>query len=371
MNRHFFRYFIVGIILFSFSIACIGKNPAGANPWLGSPFNWPTSSPEGQGLDWNILKVAFEKAGNKSFMYSLVIVRNGCLVAERYYNDRNKNTLDMIFSATKSFTSALIGIAIQEGHIDSVDQRMIDFFPEYDNHDLDPRKKNITIRHLLTMQSGFDHESNIGLEVGLSPNMIAAIIASELRFDPGTDFLYSTHGSHVLSGVITKATGKSALEYAIEKLFTPIGVQTMYWTSDQNGITHGGSGLYLTPRDMARFGYLFMEKGYLDVQQIVPADWIALSVRNHRSYQEPWKEMDDVGYGFQWWTGSFDQVPLYFASGYGGQWIINIPDLDMIIVATMDASTEIGYQHMESLIPIIYNHILPAVAERELEGVSE
>lgn len=269
----------------------------------------------------------------------------------------------MIFSATKSFTSALIGIAIQEGYIDSLDQRMIDFYPEYDNHDLDPRKKNITIRHLLTMQSGFDQESNIGLEVGLAPNMIAAIIGSELRFDPGTDFLYSTHGSHILSGIITKATGMSALEYAIKKLFTPMGVQTMYWSHDQNGITYGGSGLYLTPRDMARFGHLFIEKGYLDTQQIIPADWIALSVRNHRNYREPWKEMNDVGYGFQWWTGRFDQYPLYFASGYGGQCIINIPDLNMIIVATMDASTEIGYQHMESLIPIIYNHILPSVVD--------
>ena len=106
-----------------------------------------------------------------------------------------------------------------------------------------------------------------------------------------------------------------------------------------------------------------MKNGFLDGQQIIPAEWIELSVQNHRSYQEPWKEMDDVGYGFQWWTGRFDQYPLYFASGYGGQWIINIPDLNLIIVATMDTSKEYLSHHMASLIPIVYNHVLPSVVD--------
>jgi len=121
-------------------------------------------------------------------------------------------------------------------------------------------------------------------------------------------------------------------------------------------------GLYLAARDMARFGYLYMENGYLN-QQIVPSEWVEFSVQNYRDYTEPWEEMEDVGYGFQWWTGRFDEYPIYFASGFGGQWILNVPDLNMIIVATMNAFTENNWQQMASLIPIIYNNILPAVIE--------
>ncbi len=364
LYSNLFRTISVGFISLMISIACTKETLVGPDLLMGTSYNWPTSSPEAQGLDGDILKGAFDEAGKKSYMYSLLVVKNGFLVSEAYYNYRDENTMDLIFSATKSFVSALIGIAIEEGFIDSLDQKMMDFYPEYDNSNLDPRKRDITIRHLLTMQSGFDHESNIGGTVDTAPNMIAAIIASELRFDPGTDFIYSSHGSHILSGIITKATGMSTLNYAVEKLFTPIGVQTMVWSTDQNGVTFGGSGLYLSPRDMARFGYLYMENGYLDLKQIVPAEWIEHSVQNHRNYTEPWEEMDDVGYGFQWWTGRFDEYPVYFASGFGGQWILNVPDLNMIIVATMNAFTENNWQQMESLIPIIYNNILPAVIEK-------
>jgi len=364
LYRNPFKHISVGIVCLMISIACTNETPVGPDLLMGTSYNWPTSSPEAQGLDGDILKGAFDEAGKKSYMYSLLVVKNGFLVSEAYYNYRDENTMDLIFSATKSFVSALIGIAIEEGFIDSLDQKMMDFYPEYDNSNLDPRKRDITIRHLLTMQSGFDHESNIGGTVDTAPNMIAAIIASELRFDPGTDFIYSSHGSHILSGIITKATGMSTLNYAVEKLFTPIGVQTMVWSTDQNGVTFGGSGLYLSPRDMARFGYLYMENGYLDLKQVVPAEWIEHSVQNHRNYTEPWEEMDDVGYGFQWWTGSFDEYPVYFASGFGGQWILNVPDLNMIIVATMNAFTENNWQQMESLIPIVYNNILPAVIEK-------
>jgi CubicO group peptidase (beta-lactamase class C family) len=356
------RYLYIGMFFFILFMACAVETPTDFNLFIGESYNWPTSSPAEQGMDWNILKGAFDEVKQKSYMYSLLVVRNGYLVAEGYYNGRDKNTMDMIFSATKSFVSALIGIAIQEGYIDSLDQKMMDFFPEYDTPDLDPRKREITIRHLLTMQSGFDQETNLS-GVDTAPNMIAAIIASELRFDPGTDFLYSTHGSHILSGILTKATGMSTLAYAFQKLFTPLGIRSMYWSADQNGVTFGGSGLYLTPRDMARFGYLYLKEGFVDQQQIVPADWIVTSVQNYRSYREPWKEMDDVGYGFLWWTGRFGSYPVYFASGFGGQWILNVPDLDLIVVATMNAFMEVDWQNMESLIPIIHNYILPAVVD--------
>jgi CubicO group peptidase (beta-lactamase class C family) len=361
MHTNFSRHFNICILSFIVSTTFTIESRSAGQSFTGESYDWPVSSPEAQGLKGDVLRSAFDEAEKKSYMYSLLVVKNGYLVAEAYYHGRNKNTLDLIFSATKSVTSALIGIAVQEGRIDSLDQKMMDFFPEYDTPDLDPRKKEITIRHLLTMQSGFEDEAHIGEKVDTASNMITAIITSELRFDPGTDFLYSTDGSHLLSAILARAAGMSTLNYAVKKLFKPLGIRSVYWASNKNGITYGGSGLCLTPRNMARFGYLYLEKGLVDQQQIVPADWIALSVQNHRSYREPWKEMDDVGYGFQWWTGRFGNYPVYFASGFGGQWILNIPDLNMIIVATMNAKTEVRWQHMESLIPLVSKCILPAV----------
>ena len=212
------------------------------------------------------------------------------------------------------------------------------------------------------MQSGFDKEENIAKEIHLWKNEVNAIINSKLKFTPQTDYLYSTHGSHILSAIIINATGVGTLTFAQANLFDKIGVHSLSWAKDKNGINYGGSGLYLTPRDMARFGYLYMKKGFIDGKQIIPVDWIEKSVRNYRNYTAPWQEMDDVGYGLHWWTGRFNKYPIYFASGYGGQWILNIPDLDMIIVATMDANTEgNNWGQMESLIPIINNLIIPSV----------
>ena len=173
--------------------------------------------------------------------------------------------------------------------------------------------------------------------------------------------MYSTHGSHLLSAIITKATGVGTLAFAQASLFSKIGVHSVAWAKDKNGINYGGAGIFLTPRDMARFGYLYLRNGFIDGKQIIPADWIEKSIQNYRGYIAPWKEMDDVGYGYHWWTGRFNKYSVYFASGYGGQWILNIPDLDMIIVTTMNADTEKDWNQMESLIPIISNFIIPSV----------
>ncbi len=325
------------------------------------PFDWKTSTPEEQGLDSELLSHAFKKIGKKPGYYSFLIIRNGYLVAEEYYNRGSKYVMDPVFSVTKSYISAVIGIAIDKGYIESIDSKLLDFFPEYIDEDTDPRKFEITIGHLLTMTAGFDHENNIGSELNKTENMIASIIASDLRFNPKTDFLYSTHGAHLLSGIINKVTGMSTREFTLRELFNPMGCESVKWIKDQNGIDFGGAGMFLTPRDMARFGYLYLKNGILDGKQIVPINWIKQSVTNHRHYLKSWNEMYDVGYGYLWWTGTLNEYPLYFASGYGGQWILIIPDLDMVIVSTMNALTELHGKQMEFFITIVNNYILPAV----------
>jgi len=194
--------------------------------------------------------------------------------------------------------------------------------------------------------------------------MIASIIASDLQFDPGTDFLYSSHGSHLLSGILQKATGMDTFDFVYHELLQPLGVWSIRWAKDQNGVFFGGAGMYITPRDMARFGYLYLHKGKLQGKQILDSEWIKQSVTNHRHYNSKWKEMEEVGYGYLWWTGELRGYPVYFASGFAGQWILVIPDVNMIIVTTMMDFTEKEGIQMESLITIVHNYILPAVNDK-------
>ncbi len=325
------------------------------------PYEWETSTPEKQGLDSFMINRALCQICRISYYYSFLIVRNGYLVVEDYYNGRNEYIMDPIFSVTKSYISAVIGIAIDKGYIESIDSKLLDFFPEYIDEDTDPRKFEITIGHLLTMTAGFDHENNIGSELNKTENMIASIIASDLRFNPKTDFLYSTHGAHLLSGIINKVTGMSTREFTLRELFNPMGCESVKWIKDQNGIDFGGAGMFLTPRDMARFGYLYLKNGILDGKQIVPGEWIKNSVTTHHHYTEAWDKMGELGYGYLWWTGELRGYPLYFASGLGGQFILVIPDLNMVVISTMHESAENDSNQMESFITIVNNYILPAV----------
>ncbi|MFO7890866.1 MAG: serine hydrolase, partial [bacterium] len=303
-----------------------------------TPYEWETSSIEDQGLNSLMINRATVELYGLSYCYSLLIVRNGYLVVEEYYNGRTKYVMDPIYSVTKSYISAVIGIAIEEGYIDSLDSKLMDFYPEYTDEITDPRKFDITIRHLLTMTAGFDHESDIDDEMKAADNLIASILTSDLQFDPGSDFLYSTYGTHLLSGIIEKTTGKSTLVYTAESLLAPLGINAIMWTKDQNDVYFGGAGMFLTPRDMARLGYLYLKNGTLDEEQIISSTWIEKSTTNHRYYKTKLSKIEDVGYGYLWWTGKLRGYRLFFASGLGGQSVIVFPELNMVIVTTMDAT---------------------------------
>lgn len=362
--KNFFLIIKVAVLIF-FVFSCAGNSTVEIKNSYDykstSSYDWKVSSPEKQGLNSDMIARAVEKVSEKAYYKSFLIIRNGYLVLEKYHSDNNKYTMDLVYSVTKSYVSALIGIAIHQGYIESVNSKVLDFFPHYFNNNIDARKLDITVGHLLTMSSGFDQEENLNKKANNARNMIESIIASDLQFDPGTDFLYSTHSTHLLSGIIHKVTGKTTLQYLYSELLKPAGIKSIIWTKDQNGIYFGGAGMFLAPRDMARFGYLYLNGGRLEGKQIIPEEWINQSVINHRQYTEEWNEMKEVGYGYLWWTGKLKGYPVYFASGFGGQWILVIPDLDMIIVSTMFAFTEKKWEQMASLITVVNDYIIPAV----------
>lgn len=358
-----FRILLISIILIlHISCSVDSSVQSNENPLEGlTPYEWETSTPGEQGLNSREIEMAKGRMSRTSYFYSFLLIRNGYLVIEEYFNGKNQYSLDPIHSVTKSYISAVIGIAIDEGYIESINSKVLDFFPEYVDENTDPRKFNITIEHLLTMTAGFDEEASIGEDMEQAENMIASIIASDLQFDPGTDFLYSTDGAHLLSGIIEKATGMNTLNFTSENLLKPIGTEVIGWGTDQNGIYLGGAGMFVTPRDMARLGYLYLENGNLEGEQIIPSSWIEQSVTNYLQDSIEWEGIEEVGYGYLWWTGKLRGYQLYFASGLGGQCIMVIPELDMVIVTTMNSATDYSSSHINSLINILYENIIPAV----------
>lgn len=221
MKNH---YLLNILIIFVFIFGC-EKNPTQADlkQHIGN-----LSTPEAQGMNPQILDSAFVHAKSKGFIDGLLVIRNGFIVAEKYYNGYNEFRSHNIMSVSKSFLSAITGIALHQGYIDSLDEKMLDYFPEYIYPNMDPKKYDITIRHLLTMRMGIkgESENDYGVYMGIynSDNWIKETIESPLIYDPGERMRYNTFQTHLLSAIITKATQKSTLDFATEFLFNPMKI---------------------------------------------------------------------------------------------------------------------------------------------------
>jgi CubicO group peptidase (beta-lactamase class C family) len=330
------------------------------------PYDWPVSSPEDQGIDSRILSNAFDHAERLGFVHSLLLVRDGKLIGERYFNGTDKYYADHTCSTGKSYTSALVGIALGENFLTSLDQKMMDFFPEYAKADLDPRKFDITIQHLLQMRAGYPfEESGDFIEPWYeSPDMMKFAIDVPLVAEIDQTYAYSSHCSHILSGIVTKATGMSTYEFAKYYLFDPLGVSVKRWDQDSLGYYFGFGWLWFSPRDMARFGYLYLNSGMVDGQQIIPAGWIEDSIQSY-SEDASWfkKHFEDFGYGYQWWLAKAGGYDVYFALGHGGQVIINVPELNMTVVVTAnwEVSPEVSGIQINGALNLIANFILTPI----------
>lgn len=319
--------------------------------YVDDTYNWPAAIPAAQGLNADLLSVGIEQAKNTEYMYSLLIVRNGYLILEEYFNGQLKNMANVIESASKSYTSALIGISLDKGFIDSTEQKMIDFFPEYENLLSDYQEKNdITLKHLLMMRSGFpfdldydclDHLSN-------SDDWIEFGFKLDLEAVPGEKWAYASISSHILSAIITKASGKSTLDFAQEYLFDPLKITIARWQTDPKGYNTGGWGIFMTPRDMARFGFLFLNKGKIEGKRVVSEEWINESIKGYSVCTWPSGSFHNLMYGYQWWSASSCGHNLYMAQGRGGQNIVIIPDLNMVVVTTTDSSLDMEQSWTQS-----------------------
>jgi CubicO group peptidase (beta-lactamase class C family) len=289
---------------------------------------------------------------------SLLVSWRGTRVVEYFAQGAGRARHTNVKSVSKSVISALVGIAIERGYLKSVNQPIGPYFPE---HKLDQRKSRITIEDLLTMRAGLESTSfdNYGAWVG-SRNWVGYVLSRPLQSEPGTSMEYSTGNSHLLSAILTKATGRTTWAFAQETLAKPLGFTLGQWPRDPQGIYFGGNDMVMTPDQMLAFGQLYLSRGLAGGRQVVPAAWVETScVPRGRSRFNP-----DQSYGIGWWMRDFRGREGCFAWGYGGQYIMVFRDLDLVIVTTSaTTATADRHDHRRQIFDIVERHILPE-AER-------
>ena len=313
-------------------------------------YNWATSNPR-------LSKVYLLKLDSISYDYSLkpctrslLIAQDDTLVYEEYYNGAKQNNAFQIASLTKSIISALVGLAIEHKYIDSVNQCFMDYFPEY-KKTVASDKLSITIHNLLTMQGGWKEEWGYGYD------WVKSAISYPLVYKTGEQFDYGSQQPFLLSAIIAKAYGKPTSEFMMQYLFKPLGINYAYWWKSPNGIEQGGTGLYMTARDLARFGNLYINNGKVGDTQLISKEWITKSTTNYKKNKFSWGLN---GYGYLWWLDEIEGLKTIIALGYGGQYIVNLPDLKMTIVTTADwfYKEKAGNDNAA----FIYNHIKDIVS---------
>jgi CubicO group peptidase (beta-lactamase class C family) len=319
---------------------------------------WKTSTPEQQGMDSAKLIIADEFIQNRlPDAFSLLVVKNGYLVFEKYYSWGSPEKYAVVHSVTKSVTSALIGIALNKGYLNSVNQKLIEFFPEYITDDLDPRKKEISLRHLLTMSAGFrwNDRGPVLRFWYTSSNWAKFAIQLPQEKNPGDVFNYNSSTSHLLSIILSKSTKTSTLDFARQNLFEPLGIQSAYWhMSDPQGYYNGGFGLGLSARDLAKIGFLYLNNGYWDGQSIVSEYWVKESTDQQiQAFRHP--IYGTFGYGYQWWVKKVDGFNSFRAWGRRGQFVVIVPKLDLVIAVTSETAmphppTSIHYSPLFDLV---------------------
>jgi CubicO group peptidase (beta-lactamase class C family) len=280
--------------------------------------------------------------GTYNHVHGILIAKNNKLVLEEYFENYTRNTLHMIASCTKSITSALIGIAIDNGYIKNVDQKLFYFFPEY-RHLWSIKKDKIKLDHLLTMTAGFDWDetstdfktdpSNTLYQMVRSNSWTEFVLERSVISTPGEIYNYCCGCSILLGSILYNTTGVSADKLAEDFLFKPLGISDYTWYKQPDDLPQTEGGLELRPRDMLKFGLLFLNKGVWKGKRIISKKWIMESTKKHLDYAE------NIGYAYHWHTQDFrvnnQTISSIRASGWKGQFIYIFPILDMVVVFTM------------------------------------
>jgi len=287
---------------------------------------WPTTGwrgvqPEVQGMNASLLQAFWQTISSTDNVQGFLLIRNGYILFEAYGPGIRPNHLWRIYSCTKSVSAAAFGLALADGLVASVNDSVLDYFPNRAIQNPDPWKSTMSIWHLLTMSSGLER-SDFGL--GTKPDWVQYLLDSPMSNEPGDFWNYNGGCSHLLSAIITETTGLSMESLLHNRLFTPMGISTYEWGDDPQGVTTGMAGLSLSLRDLAKIAFLYLNNGTWGASQLLPAEWIVECTYPHFvfTYGE--------GYGYQWWI----DIPIsgYSMRGAGGMRVFVLPQEDLVLV---------------------------------------
>ncbi len=326
---------------------------------------WQEASPEEQGMDPGLFAVADQRLQSEAPLLSaMVVVHDGKIVFERYGSDYQPDQPLHTWSVSKSVTNIAVGLAFEEGVLEGLDQTLGELIPGRIPADADPRVAGITVEQLLTMTAGWAWDSRINFARTAETDDIDLMLARPLQCDPGTCFEYDSGCSNLLSYIIQERTGELMADFLQPRLFDPLGIESESWIVTVDAANRGGGGLYLTPRDMAKIGFLYLNQGRWDGRQIVAREWVERST-SPQSSGYGFLSGVDIGtgaYGYQWWIADAAGWPAFTAMGYGGQLIYVVPGLDLVVVtayADADGTRPDLQQHP---LPVIQELIVPAAA---------
>jgi len=348
------KYFTIIIFVALFCLSCSEDNS-----------NITQTNVETPKFNSTKIAEAYQLISQVQGIRSLAISFESKIISEEYYNNTGPgpdSILD-VRSVTKSILSTLVGIAFDKGYLDSLNQPIYEFIePLVDT--LNPEMGAITIRQLLTMTAGFDwHEIAEPSEFPqfvYAPDQLLYILGKPFIFTPGTVFDYSDGAAHLMSVVLAEATGMSASEFARINLFEPMGIGERFWYEDNRGYNYGGVGLCIGPHDMIKIGEMILQKGEYNGERIVSENCLNDATSIHISANNLLPYLTD--YGFYWWKGSKNGYDFSMANGYGGQFILIVPNLELVVVATCEfrGLSQISGQNWSSIINIIMNNVLSA-----------
>jgi CubicO group peptidase (beta-lactamase class C family) len=306
---------------------------------------------------------AIQAAGQLPRLHSLLVQWRDQVVLERYFNGATATRPANIKSVSKSIVSALVGVAIERDLIPGVDTPISTYFPELAK-DRDARKLGISVEDLLTMQSGLASTSNRNYGAWVqSGNWVRHALSRPLLSEPGTQMDYSTGNTHLLSAILTKASRTSTWQFGQDALARPLGFSLARWPQDPQGIYFGGNDMLLTPRQMITFGSLYLNEGRVNGRQVVPSAWIAQSF-----VPRGYSRISGQRYGYGWWMRELAGHQAYFAWGFGGQYIILVPTLELVVVTTSASNVaEERRSHRRSLFELVEDLVITPVAVSQAE----
>ena len=296
----------------------------------------------------------------KEDLHSIMVLQHDKVLEEHFFTPAD--SAHILNSVSKTFTSAAVGFAISEGLL-SLDEKIVDIFPELVTENVSDTMKRVTIRNLLTMNSGHGTEP---ASVRRSSNWVQAFLEAAPEYEPGTCYCYNSYGTYVLSAAVQKRSGQKIVDYLDTRLWQPLGIEKPMWQESPQGVNFGGWGLFLKTEDLARMGLCIINGGKFGGKQVIPADWVAEMGKNHvpsvnagiNLHQARERGMDPTendwmqGYGYQMWRCRHNG---YRADGANGQYIIILPDKDAVIVTTANI------RDMAEELNLIWDHILPAL----------